>query len=69
MIAGLIPIAIAAIGAAYAVLVFRGSRRRDNVVFALLALTDAGMTAWRGLNVLTGGSIVSMGVRPSSHRV
>jgi signal transduction histidine kinase len=62
VIAGLIPIAIAAIGAAYAVLVFRGSRKHDNVVFGLLALTDAGMTAWRGLNVLTGGSIISLGV-------
>jgi signal transduction histidine kinase len=62
VIAGLVPIAIAAIGASYAVLVFRGSRRRDNVVFGLLALTDAGMTAWRGLNVLTGGSIVAPGV-------
>ncbi|HSR97840.1 MAG TPA: hypothetical protein VLM79_12355, partial [Kofleriaceae bacterium] len=31
-------------------------------MFGLLALTDAGMTAWRGMNVLTGGSIVAPGV-------
>jgi signal transduction histidine kinase len=60
--AGLIPLAVAMIGASYAVLVLRGGRRRDNVVFGLLALTDAAMTAWRGVNVLTGGSIVAVGV-------
>ena len=38
------------------------ARRRDNLVFGLLTLTDAAMTAWRGLNVLTGGSITSRGV-------
>ncbi|HEX4421698.1 MAG TPA: ATP-binding protein [Kofleriaceae bacterium] len=59
---GLIPLAIAAIGAAYSAIVLRGWRRRDNLMFGLLALTDALMTAWRGLNVLTGGSIVSRGV-------
>ena len=32
--------------------------RRDNVMFGLLALTDAAMTAWRGVNVLSGGSII-----------
>ena len=31
-------------------------------MFGLLALTDAAMTAWRGVNVLTGGSIVAPGV-------
>jgi signal transduction histidine kinase len=60
--AGLIPLAVATIGASYATLVLRGWRRRDNLMFGLLALTDAGMTAWRGINVLTGGSIVAPGV-------
>lgn len=62
MIAGLIPLAVAAIGASYAVLILRGWRRRDNLVFGLLAFTDAAITAWRGINVLTGGSIVGHGV-------
>ena len=62
MNAGLIPLAIATVGAAYAALVLRGAPRRDNVVFGLLTLTDAAMTAWRGMNVLTGGSIISRGV-------
>jgi signal transduction histidine kinase len=60
--AGLIPLAIATVGASYAALVLRGWRRRDNLMFGLLALTDVIMTAWRGVNVLTGGSIVSRGV-------
>jgi len=60
--AGLIPLVIAMVGASYAALVLRGARSRDNLVFGLLTLTDAGMTAWRGINVLTGGSIVSRGV-------
>ena len=59
---GLIPLAIAAVGASYAALVLRGWRRRDNLMFGLLALTDAGMTVWRGVNVLTGGSIIAPGV-------
>ncbi|HEY0192192.1 MAG TPA: hypothetical protein VGC42_13820, partial [Kofleriaceae bacterium] len=59
---GSIPLAIAAIGASYAVLVLRGWRRRDNLMFGLIALTDSLMTAWRGVNVLTGGSIVARGV-------
>jgi hypothetical protein len=60
--AGVIPLAIATIGASYAALVLRGWRRRDNLVFGLLALTDAAMTAWRGINVLTGGSLIAPGV-------
>jgi signal transduction histidine kinase len=60
--AGIIPLAVAAIGASYAALVLRGWRRRDNLMFGLLALTDAAMTAWRGVNVLTGGSIISPSV-------
>ena len=59
---GLVPLAIAAIGASYAALVLRGWRRRDNLMFGLLALTDALMVAWRGVNVLTGGSIVAASV-------
>jgi signal transduction histidine kinase len=60
--AGLIPLAVAAISASYAALVLRGWRRRDNLMFGLLALTDALMTAWRGVNVLTGGSVISRSV-------
>src|SRR5262249_27128881 len=59
---GLVPLAIAAIGASYAALVLRGWRRRDNLMFGLLALTDALMVAWRGVNVLTGGSIIAASV-------
>jgi signal transduction histidine kinase len=59
---GLVTLAIAAIGASYAALVLRGWRRRDNLMFGLLALTDALMVAWRGVNVLTGGSILAAGV-------
>ena len=62
MSVGLIPLAVATIGASYAALVLRGWRRRDNLVFGLLALTDAAMTGWRGANVLTGGSIVTASV-------
>ena len=58
MLVGLIPLAIAAIGASYAWLVLHGARSRDNVTFGALALVDATMTAWRGINVLAGGSIV-----------
>ena len=59
---GLIPLAIATIGAAFAGLVLRGYPRRDNRVFGVLVLLDAAMSAWRGLNVVTGGSITSPGV-------
>ncbi|MEO7730197.1 MAG: ATP-binding protein [Kofleriaceae bacterium] len=59
---GLIPLAVATLGASYAALVLRGWRRRDNLMFGLLALTDAAMTAWRGVNVLTGGSIIKSSV-------
>jgi signal transduction histidine kinase len=62
VILGLVPLAIAAIGASYAALVLRGWRRRDNRMFGLLALTDALMVAWRGVNVLTGGSIIAASV-------
>jgi len=62
MIYGLIPIAIAAIGVAYAVLVLKGARTRDNLVFGALALVDAAMTAWRGINVLAGVPIIDSGV-------
>jgi len=59
---GLILLAVSAIGASYAALVLRGWRRRDNLIFGLLALTDAAMIAWRGANVLTGSSIIMPGV-------
>ena len=59
MNAGLIPLCVAAVGASYAALVLRDWRRHDNLVFGLLALTDATMTGWRGVNVLTGGAIVA----------
>ena len=63
MIAGVIPIAIAAIAAAYALLVIRAAPgRRDNLMFGALALTDAAMTTWRGITVLSGDSIVSASV-------
>ena len=62
MIAGLVPLAIAAIGAAYAALVLRDWRRCDNLTFGLLALTDALITGWRGLNVLTGAAITAPAV-------
>ncbi len=62
MIVGLIPIAIALVGLSYAVLTLRNAHRRDNLVFGILIIVDAAMTAWRGLNVLTGGSIISRGV-------
>ncbi len=63
MTSGLIVLAIAAIGAAYAGLVLRAARHRhDNLAFGILALCDAMITAWRGLNVLAGDSIVDIAV-------
>ena len=63
MIGGIIALAIAAIGAAYAGLVVRAApRRRDNVAFGALAAVDAAMTAWRGLNVLAGETIIDSAV-------
>jgi signal transduction histidine kinase len=60
---GILALAIAAIGTAFAVLVYRAApHRRDNIVFAALAATDAGMTAWRGLNVLAGDAIIDSAV-------
>jgi signal transduction histidine kinase len=56
---GLVPLAIATVGASYAALVLRGWRRRDNLMFGMLALTDAAMNAWRGLYVSIGGSIIA----------
>jgi len=61
--AGVLVLGIAAIGAAYAGLVLRAAPTRlDNVLFGALALTDAAMTAWRGVNVLVGWPIVSASV-------
>ncbi len=63
MIGGVIALAIAAIGAAYAGLVLRAApHRRDNLWFGALALCDAAMTAWRGLSVLTGEGIIDSAV-------
>ncbi len=63
MIGGLLCVAIAAIGAAYARLVIcAGPRRRDNLMFGALAATDALMILWRGVNVLTGGSLIEPAV-------
>lgn len=63
MIGGVVALAIAAMGAAYAGLVIKADpRRHDNVMFGALALTDAAMTAWRGINVLSGDPIVAESV-------
>jgi signal transduction histidine kinase len=63
VIGGALALAIASIGAAYAVLVIRAApNRRDNVVFGLVAAVDATMTAWRGVNVLAGDAIVDSAV-------
>jgi len=63
VIPGLLLLAIAAVGAAYGGLVIRAApKRRDNVVFGALALSDALMITWRAINVLTGERIVSESV-------
>jgi signal transduction histidine kinase len=63
LIGGLLLVLIAAIGAAYGGLVIRAApTRRDNVMFGLLAMTDAAMILWRAVTVLTGGSITSESV-------
>ena len=60
MLGGLVTLAIAAIGAAYAVLVLRAApHRRDNLTFGKLALLDAVITAWRALNLLAGESLMA----------
>ncbi len=60
---GVVILAIAAIGAAYAGLVLRAApKRRDNLLFGALALSDAVMTAWRGVNVLAGWPIITPAV-------
>ena len=64
MIGGLLTLVIAAVGAAYGGLVIRAApTRRDNVMFGVLAMTDAAMILWRGVNVLSGESIVSTTVQ------
>jgi signal transduction histidine kinase len=63
VIGGFIALAIAAIGAAYAGLVIRAApHRRDNVMFGLLAATDASMTLWRGTIALSGESLTDSAV-------
>src|SRR5262249_23004482 len=60
VIAGLLTLVIAAIGASYASLVIRAApTRRDNLMFGALAMTDAAMILWRGVNTLSGQSIIS----------
>jgi signal transduction histidine kinase len=60
---GLLLVLIAAIGAAYGGVVIRAApKRRDNVMFGLLAMTDASMILWRAVNVLTGEPITSPAV-------
>ncbi len=60
MLGGLITLAVAAIGGAYAVLVLRAApHRRDNVTFGKLALLDATITTWRALNLLAGESLTA----------
>lgn len=55
MIAGAALLCIAALGVAYSVLVWRAApRRRENRVFAALALCDALQVAWRGVMILAG---------------
>jgi signal transduction histidine kinase len=63
VIGGVLALVIAAIGAGYATLTIRAApNRRDNLMFGALAMTDAAMTAWRAVNVLSGDSIVSLAV-------
>jgi signal transduction histidine kinase len=63
VIGGLVALAIAAIGTAYGGLVLRAApHRRDNLLFGGVALTDALMTAWRGLNVIAGERIVDSAI-------
>jgi len=63
VIPGVLALVIAAIGAGYATLTIRAApNRRDNVMFGALAMTDAAMTAWRAVNVLSGDSIVASSV-------
>jgi signal transduction histidine kinase len=63
MIGGLITLVISAIGFAYGALVIRAEpTRRDNLVFGVLAMTDAAMILWRGVNVISGETIVSTAV-------
>ncbi|MEO6774223.1 MAG: ATP-binding protein [Kofleriaceae bacterium] len=58
-VGGIVALLIAAIGAAYAGLVIRAApHRRDNILFGLLAATDAAMTAWRGVNAIAGVPII-----------
>jgi signal transduction histidine kinase len=63
LIGGVLALVIAAIGAGYATLTIRAApNRRDNIMFGALAMTDAAMTAWRAVNVLSGDSIVNSAV-------
>jgi len=60
VIGGLITLVIAAVGAGFGLVVIRAApRRRDNLVFGVLAMTDAAMILWRAITVLSGDAIVS----------
>ncbi|HEY3803737.1 MAG TPA: ATP-binding protein [Kofleriaceae bacterium] len=60
---GFVILAISVVGAGYATLVLRAApTRRDNLLFGALALSDAVMTAWRGVNVLAGWPIITPSV-------
>src|SRR5436190_1808770 len=59
MLAGLLLLLIAAIGTAYGGIVIRAAPdRRDNLVFGALVICDALLITWRGINVLSGESLV-----------
>lgn len=61
MLAGIGTLAVAALGAAYGILVLRAvPYRRDNLMFGKLCLLDATITAWRGFNALAGQSMTDL---------
>jgi signal transduction histidine kinase len=56
---GALLLAIAVVGAAYCSMVLRAApRRRDNRLFFAIGILDVTMVAWRGVFVLSGGTIV-----------
>ncbi|MGE0547234.1 MAG: sensor histidine kinase [Kofleriaceae bacterium] len=63
MIPGILVLMIAAIGAGFTTVVLRGANgRRDSLAFGALALVDSTLTAWRGLNVVSGESLIDPSV-------
>ena len=60
MLGGIVTLAVAAVGAAYGVLVLRAApHRHDNAMFGKLVLLDAVVTTWRALNLLAGMSLTA----------